>query len=66
MCETRPDPCRDKISQSRRQSQVHVVTRSHTDRAVGDTVGDRVGDKVEDKVGDKVGNDVEDKARSMS
>ena len=67
MCETRPDPCRDKISQSSgrhpgRQSQIHVVTRSHTDRAVGNTVGDTVGDIVGDKVEDKVG----DKTRSMS
>ena len=42
--ETKPDPCRDKISQSSerhpgRQSQIHVVTRSH--RAVGDKVGDK-------------------------
>ena len=54
--ETKPDPCRDKISQSSRrhsgkksgrqsgrQSQIHVVTRSH--RAVGDTLGETVGDK---------------------
>ena len=47
--ETKPEPRRDKISQSSgrkqsgRQSQVHVVTRSH--KAVRDTVEDTVGDK---------------------
>ena len=54
--ETKPDPCRDKISQSSerhsgrhsgeqswRQSQIHVVTRSH--RAVGDKVDKKWGAK---------------------
>ena len=70
---TKPDPCRDKIAQSSgrhsgrqsgRQSQIHVVTRSH--RAVGETLGEKVGDKVGDKLGHKVGDQVGDKARSMS
>ena len=67
--ETRPNPCRDKISQSTRrqsgrqsgrqggrQDGIDVVTRCHR------ALGDRVGDKVEDKMGHKVG----DKAKSMS
>ena len=38
----KPDPCRDTISQSsgrppKKQSQIHVVTRTQSDRAVGNS-----------------------------
>ena len=54
--ETKPDPCRDKISQGSgkhsgkqiaRQSQIQVVTRSH--RGVGEIAGDKLGHIVGDK-----------------
>ena len=48
------DTIGDKAKQSRRQSPIHAVTRSH--RPVGNTVADAVGDTEGDTVEDKVGN----------
>ena len=47
-------------NQSRRQNQIHVVTRSH--KGVGDIVGNKLGDKVGDKMGNIVEDNVGDKS----